>query len=450
MSSELKPTVLIIVGITGDLSKRYLLPAIASLARAKALPEQFQIVGISRRDVTTSDVLGGLSSSLDTAYLAAHTTMYKMDLANPDEYDTLSKYLDDLDKTTGQAAQRLFYLSVPPQFSSPIVECLGASGLSKRQTTKLLLEKPFGTDYSSAKEFISHLNRSFTETQIYRIDHYVAKEMTQNLIVFRNSNSIFKRTWNKDFIEKIDINVFEKIGIENRAIFYEQTGALRDVVQSHMLQLLALCLMKLPPIGNWQDVPALRLEALKQIHCLYDKVLAETVLRAQYKGYREEVGNPKSATETFVRLNLVSDDPLWKNVPITLTTGKNLAERSTEIRIYYKQIEPTESNQLIFRIQPNEGIELCLWSKRPGYDWELEMVPLSFSLKGKNQVIPDAYEKVFLDAIRSDHSLFTSSEEVLASWKILEPIQDDWSMQTDELTIYDIGSNPSDVQPLLK
>ncbi len=439
------PSILIIIGITGDLSKRYLLPSIAKLATAKMLPDDFQILGISRRDVSTNQLLDELPNEVSTDYLAEHTKMYQMDLANPSEYDKLAKYLDDLEGKAGRTSQRLFYLSVPPQVSSPIVECLGKSGIAKVEGTKLLLEKPFGSDYVSAKEFIDHLSHSFSEDQIYRIDHYLAKEMTQNLLVFRNDNSIFKRTWNKDFIEKIEINAFEKIGIEDRAIFYEQTGALRDVVQSHLLQLAALCLMKLPNKGSWQTVPKKRLEALQQLHCVRDEILHKTVIRAQYKGYREEVKNPHSTTETFVSLTLHSDDPNWVGVPITLTTGKHLANKSTEIKVYYRKVDATESNELIFHIQPNEGIEVCLWAKKPGYDRDVEKVELSFSLAKDNVVLPDAYERVFLDAIRSDRSLFTSSDEVLSSWKVIEPILIEWSMHSDDLRFYDKDSQPDEV-----
>jgi glucose-6-phosphate 1-dehydrogenase len=340
-----------------------------------------------------------------------------------------------------QETQRLFYLSIPPQISGGIIRQLGESGLAQMKNTKLLLEKPFGTDLASAEDLISTTSQHFREEQIYRIDHYLAKEMAQNILVFRNGNSLFKKTWNSSFIEKIDILATESIGIEGRNIFYEQTGALRDVLQSHLLQLAALTLMELPSNDDWSRVSELRLAALKQLELPQPGLFYHYVKRGQYQGYREEVENPKSQVETFVSMTLFSNNQRWQNVPITLTTGKALDKRLTEIRVSYRKQEDNEANQLIFRIQPDEGIALQLWSKKPGYEHRVEQVKLSFAYEDHQQELAQAYEQVLIDALKGDHRLFTSSEEVLASWKILAPVQKQWALEEKDLIFYEAGSS---------
>jgi glucose-6-phosphate 1-dehydrogenase len=442
MSSKLTtPTILVIVGISGDLAHRKLLPAIREIAVSDVMPDHFKIVGISRREIGLDDVL---PKEGDQAYLRQVLELRQMDLDNEDDYAALADRLNEIEGEYGAPAQRLFYLSVPPMASQPVIEKLGTSGIAKAPDTKLLLEKPFGTDLASAEQLIDHIRTHFSEDQVYRIDHYLAKEMTQNLVVFRSGNSLFKRTWNKDFIESIDISASQEIGIEGRAAFYEQTGALRDIVQSHLMQLAALTLMELPVGDDWQAIPAQRLQALKDLHILGD--LEDSVIRGQYKGYREEVSNPNSVVETFVSLNLGSSDPRWEGVPITLSTGKSLDRTSTEIKICYRRDEASESNTLVLRIQPNEGVEVRLWAKQPGYERKLRQLPLNFSYSDHFVGLPEAYERVFVDAMRGDRSLFTSSDEVLASWETLKPVQDAWSKGDGrDLIIYEPGTACSDI-----
>lgn len=433
----MKPTILVIVGISGDLAKRKLLPALRQIAAAGALPEKFKIVGLVRRKLTIDDVL----PDGDSQFLRNAIELFELDMTDTGEYLRLGHHLRAIEKTFGSPAQRLFYLAVPPQVSQPLVECLGESGLAAVPGTKLLLEKPFGTDLPSARELVDGITQYFTEDQVYRIDHYLAKETAQNLVVFRSGNALFKRSWNNKFIERIDIIAAEKIGIEGRGGFYEQTGALRDLVQSHLLQFTALTLMDLPKAGDWAAIPQKRLQALRQLN------LPTRVVRGQYNGYRDEVGSPKSLVETFVSLTLTSQDPKWRGVPVTLTTGKALNEKSTEIRITYKQDETGEANQLVLRIQPNEGVELYLWAKQPGYARDLQHVTLDFSYQQHfaKDGLPDAYERVFVDAMRSDRSLFTTSEEVLATWRVLDPIQQTWDMHDDDVIAYKPGSTIDEV-----
>jgi glucose-6-phosphate 1-dehydrogenase len=437
MSIQTQPTILVIVGITGDLSSRKLLPAIEKIISAHAAPEKLRIVGITRRDISKDEVLMNVPGKND--FLSKNLEMYQMDLAAADEYAKLKKYLENLATELKEPAQTLFYLSVPPQISQPIIEFLGSSHIAKMPRTKLLLEKPFGTDLASAEELIQHVRMYFQEEQIYRIDHYLAKEMTQNLVVFRQSNSLFKQTWNKDFIESIEIIASESIDIEGRAEFYEQTGALRDLVQSHLLQLAALVLADLPD-QDWQSIPLHRLHALQHIAAPQD--IKNNATRGQYVGYRAEVANPHSMVETYVSLRLFSTHPRWEGVPIVLVTGKALPEKATEIRIKYKQENAGEANTLILHIQPNEGVEVDLWAKQPGYDRELQKLPLSFSYSNHFANLPEAYERVFLDAMRSDHSLFTTSDEVLETWRILDPVQKKWEMEESDLILYEKKTSP--------
>jgi glucose-6-phosphate 1-dehydrogenase len=440
MNAIEKPTILVIIGISGDLSQRYLLPAIRSIAEAHVLPESFRVVGITRRsDLKLEDVL----SEGDNGFLEKHVELYQMNLAAPHDYQALTEHLQAIETEFGAPAQRLFYLSVPPQVSQPIISNLGNSGLNKVPDTKLLLEKPFGVDRSSAEDLIDHLMQHFSEDQIYRIDHYMAKEMAQNILAFRHSNPLFRCTWSNEFIEYIEVLALESIDIEGRSGFYEQTGALRDFVQSHLLQLAALTLMDIS--DPLPAVPERRLQALQSLLPPMD--VAASTIRGQYQGYRDQVNNSDSVVETYASITLSSKDPLWKNVPITLITGKAMQQRSTEIRVHYRRKMDTElGNTLVLRVQPDEGISLSLWIKEPGYSQEVKQLPLEFSYdKHFKNALPSAYERVFVDAMRSDHSLFTTSAEVLESWRILEPIQHAWSMNDENLIIYPVGASLDDI-----
>lgn len=434
-----QPTILIIIGVTGDLARRKLLPSIAQMAAANVLPDNFRIIGVTRRpNIKISDLLSKVNNP---AYLNDHIELLAMDITGATDYDLLGRRLKEIEKKFGSAAQRLFYLSVPPQVSSPIIELLGVSGLSKIPDTKLLLEKPFGVDLPSAIELVQHIDQYFFTEQIYRIDHFLAKDMAQNLIVFRGENSLFRRTWNKDFIAAIEIIASETIGIEGRSVFYEQTGALRDLVQSHLLQLAALTLMDIPADSQTKEIPERRRRALSQLNIAADRPLPDSVKRGQYRGYQNEVNNNGSTVETFISLTLESSDSRWAGVPITLTTGKNLDKKFTGIRILYKKERDDESNELTLRLQPDDGVELCLWAKKPGYEHEVIRHPLKFAFQDHYNNLPDAYEQVLFSAMNSDHSLFTSSAEVLESWRILDPIQKAWGMSNDDLLFYEPGNS---------
>ncbi len=422
-------TKLVIFGITGDLSTRKLLPALSRIIATGDF-DDLSIIGVSRRHVEQYELLAEHHEQLNGT-----TSMFTMDLTQRTEYDRLREYVD-----LQSDEQAIFYLSVPPTSSAQIVEYLGEAGLNS-DNVKILLEKPFGTDLPSAQEMIEHVGRHFDETQVYRIDHYLAKEMAQNILIFRASNALFNTIWDNRFIEKIEVVASEHIGIEGRTEFYEQTGALRDVVQGHLMQLLSLAIMDLPDEIKWDEMPDGRLQAIRQV----EPAQPELSMRGQYIGYRDEVQNPESSVETFVRLELRSTDQKWQGVPMILVTGKALAEKQTEVRVHFRKQREGQANCLVFSIQPNEGVELDVYTRQPGYDRSYERKTMRFDYVHNTQ-LPDAYEQVIVDAIRSHKSLFATGEEVLRSWEILQPVQQAWSHNERPLATYQQGT---DVDTLL-
>lgn len=423
-------TKLLIFGITGDLSRRKLLPALKQLY-ATGRYDDMEIVGVSRREV---DVPSLLTGAIDDTSFANKVSVFTMDLAEADDYARLREHL-----TIKEGEQLIVYLSVPPAAVSQIVDLMGEAGLNM-PNVKLLFEKPFGMDYVSATEALARTERYYSEQQIYRIDHYLAKEMAQNIVAIRGRNALFSRLWSNQHIEKIEVIASETIGIEGRVQFYEQTGALRDVLQGHLMQLLALVLMEIPDDFNWQQLPARRLAALRQIQ----PARPASAARAQYTGYQDQTENPGSQTETFVSVELFSNDPTWIDVPLHLITGKALNEKTTEIHIYLRKNHDAESNRVTFRIQPNEGVEMDLYVKKPGYGRDFETQTFGFTYEN-DALLPDAYERVLVDAISSHKNLFTEGDEVLTSWQILQPLLDAWAMDDAPIAQYEQGSTPSDI-----
>jgi len=438
-----KPTILIIIGISGDLSKRKLLPAIGQIAKMSMIPPLFKIVGVTRQ--SNIDLNNLLKDTENKNYLLENTKLFKMDLDSIDDYERLSVYLKEIEAEFGSLAQYIFYLSVPPMVSKSIIEMIGQSGMSQKEGTKLLLEKPFGVDLKSARELVEYIDKYFKSEQVYRIDHYLAKETVQNIIVFRDGNSLFKKTWNKDFIDKIEIVVSENIGVEGRSSFYEQTGALRDLIQSHLLQLLALTLMEIPNEDKTEEISCLRCDALKALSIPSSPSILSYAKRGQYKDYVNEVNNLESKTETFASIDLISSDTKWQGVKINLTTGKALKEKTTFIKILYKKGSDHESNELLLELQPDEGISFSIWVKRPGYDRQVSRHSLNFSFKDHYSALPEAYEQVLFNAMNGDHSLFASSEEVLETWRILDSLQKTWANSSNDLIIYKKGSTIGEI-----
>lgn len=467
-SSQLPPAALVIFGITGDLAHRKLLPALYHLAEDNLLPEGFEIIGVTRSGTTVDALLDDIRAKVsasnetcDESVLRAfgeRIRILTIDLNKADQYAALKDALDQHEMRVGACTNRLFYLSVPSQTFGSIVEMLGRAGLTKGCVhrvgeSRLLIEKPFGYDLVSAQELIETLNREFSETQIYRVDHYLAKETAQNILTFRFNNPLFKTVWDSKAINSIMITAAESIGIEGRVAFYEQTGALRDIIQSHLLQLLALVTMEQPAKMDAKHIHAEKLALLRAIkHIAPDKVVEQAV-RGQYEGYLDEVHNHSSTTETYAALRLEINTPRWRHVPVLLRTGKGMAEKVTEITLTFRDDSKSKhQNALTLRIQPNEGISIQLQAKKPGFDAESETVQMDFcyAVSGDG-VHPDAYERVLVDALRGDKTLFATSDEVIAAWEIVEQVVHAWGMSDTGMEIYPQGSwGPKAAQKLAK
>jgi len=418
-------TKLVVFGVTGDLSRRMLLPSLRKIVQEAAVGK-LEIIGVSRQPIDMDDIVG--------TELANIASSCSFDLSEPKQYKKLVKHL-----SLKPSDQLVIYLSVPPMAATRIADNLGMSGLNTPHV-KILFEKPFGIDLLSAKDMVARTKAFFDEDQTYRIDHYLAKEMAQNIVAFRSGNAILRHIWSKQSIERIEVIAQESVGVEGRAHFYEQVGALRDVVQGHLMQLLALVLMDTPSKLDWDQLPKLRHQALSRIT---NADPAQTV-RAQYHDYSSEVQNPKSQVETFVSVVLYSDASAWEGVPLHLIAGKALDQKKTEIKVYFRADNVNQSNCLRFKVQPDEGIEIDLFTKKPGYDRTFETQKLLFKYPD-DAVLPHAYEQVLVDAILSRKSLFTSNDEIIESWRILQPVLDEWSMDDQPIATYSRGSTYSDV-----
>lgn len=443
----MKPAVIVIFGVTGDLSKRKLLPALYHLIAHDLLDDTTRIIGVSRQEITVEKLLSQVElcvlesekvcDPIGLQRLHDALQLVQLDPSRPSDFKKLSNILDSFD--TEQLSDRLLYMAIPPGAYTPIIRQLAEHGLNDDRT-RLLLEKPFGHDIASAEKLVHVTNNHFDESQVYRIDHYLAKETAQNLLTFRLHNPIFAALWSDEHIEKIHIKAHEKLGIEGRSDFYERTGALRDIIQSHLIQLLSVIMMDQPESSMSNDIREGKLAFLESI-LPADPKKAD---RAQYDGYQTEVGNTRSRTETFARIELRSQLDRWRDTNIILETGKALNKKTTEVIVQFKYPHERRRNQLRFRLQPNEGISLDLFVKVPGYDNQMHGTDLDFSYKNnfdKEPGHPDAYERVIMDAIKGDQSLFPSSKELLTAWKIVQPVLDHWQQTTQQLKLYTKGSD---------
>lgn len=453
----LEPAIFVIFGVTGNLARRRLLPALYHLIKDNLLHEETEIVGLSRRPITPDELINEVELCVleadkvcDPTALAAfkkRLQAFQLDPVKGEDYDRLHETLDSIETEHGVCMNRVFYLSIPPQVYEPVIDNLGVHHLNegcqhRKAETRLLVEKPFGYDLASATALIGHTKHYFTEEQVYRIDHYLAKETAQNILVFREHNPVFASQWDNRHVRAIELTFYEQIGVEGRGAFYDNIGALRDVVQNHLMQLLALATMDLP--ASLQDGDAL--------HAAKQRLLADTkavdphaaqVVRGQYRGYQEEVGNVGSTTETYVSLPLQIDNKRWHGVPIRLSAGKALQTKQVAVSFTFGTAgAPENTNVLTFRIQPNEGIDVELAVKRPGFEDRIETVRMDFSYHGvfAEPEHPDAYERVLVDAIKGDHTLFATSREVLEAWRILQPVLDIWGMSATGPVAYEPGS----------
>ena len=451
------PTIFVIFGITGDLSQRKLLPALLSLYVKKVLPKKFFIVGFARRAFTREEFRQLIRDEMNVKpdqyqgeeikHFLDHIVYEQGHFDDIGSYERLSVTLKKIDEYWKRCSNKLFHLSVSPSFYEKILANLARSGMTipcsnDEGWTRVLVEKPFGNDLDTAQKLDALLGKLFTETQIFRIDHYLAKEAMQNIIAFRFANSLFEPLWNNNFIEGVEIKLLENIGIDGRGSFYDGVGAIRDVGQNHLLQMLALVAMEHPKDLNPKMIRAGRADVFKHLLPVSEKNISKFLTRGQYEGYLSEAGvKSGSETETYFRLITYINNRRWKGIPFLLETGKALHESKSEINVYFKnKINQKSTNVLTFRIQPNEAIQIRFWVKTPGFGVNIEPKTLSFKYSdwGIANSIPDAYERVILDAISGDQTLFASTDEVKYAWRFITPLVR--AIRNIPLKIYKKGS----------
>lgn len=475
------PVVFVIFGATGDLTHRKLLPSLFSLFQNESLPEEFAVIGIGRRpysdeafrDEMKQTVREERMSNRRFSWNLFSSHLYYLQGLFEDDglYTRVTDRLKEIDEKYGGCVLRLYYLATPPTQYELILTKIKEKHLARgcgeeiERNTRILIEKPFGRDLSTAKHLDELLGDSFSEDQIYRIDHYLAKETVQNILAFRFANGIFEPTWNNQFIDHVQITVSETLGMEGRGGSYDGVGALRDVVQNHMMQLLSCIAMEQPTSFDAAAIRASRVKVIESLKILSPEEIGNCTIRGQYihgtvdglvyPGFKEETGvDPKSATETYAAIKVCVDTPRFAGVPFYLRTGKRMAEKLTEISLHYKKPElcngdvcffdprSVKRSVLAIRVEPDEMIALRLMVKEPGLSMGLTPAAMDFSYKRAfpQTISREAYEKVLLDAIAGDQTLFASTQEVAASWKFITPILESWQQGTPSLTQYQPGT----------
>jgi glucose-6-phosphate 1-dehydrogenase len=479
-SPEPPPTgdscLLVIFGASGDLTRRKLIPGLYNLACTGCMNPQFEVLGVGRTQMTSEEFRAkmreAVPQSSDTRgfnepqwkEFEQRLHYFAGDIADGAFYSRLRDRLGEMEKSVS-APNHLFYVSTPASVAGPIVEGLARAGLnhSPGGWARIILEKPFGHDLKSAQELNAIVHQSFDEKDVFRIDHYLGKETVQNILVFRFGNSLFEPVWNRNYIDHVEITAAETVGVESRAGFYEETGALRDMVANHLLQLLALTAME-PPIEFEADsVRGQKVQVLKSIRPMTAEEVAKRTVRGQYgrgeiagkpvPGYREEQGVKKdSLTETYAAVEFYVDNWRWAGVPFYIRTGKHLARQASEIRVHFKRTpqalfagtpyEQLGPNVITLRIQPDDGISIAFDVKRPGAQMRALTVEANFSYEAAlGSKGPPAYETLLLDSMRGDATLFTRHDEVEAEWRIITPIEEAWAkLPTPAFPNYAAGS----------
>jgi len=476
------PTAMVVFGASGDLTSRKLLPALMQLFQRRLLDDRFYVLGAGRKNFSDQQFREITRQAVNVPAEAPEPFLKKLyyvsgDYTDSTFYESIKARLSELDQRHKISGGHIFYLAVPPFLYTTIVEKLGSAGLScphksdYKPLPRLVVEKPFGRDLQSAVELDNQIHRCFGESQVYRIDHYLGKETVQNILMFRFANAIFEPLWNRNYIDHIQITIAESIGVEHRGSYYDKAGALRDMFQNHMLQMLALAAME-PPASF--DADSIRDQKVKLLRAISTSTLwppAESIIRGRYikgvidgkevTGYLQEPGIAGgSRTETFVAAKLFIDNWRWKNVPFYLRTGKRLACKDTEIAITFKNVphsmfassglsdmpqgHQTQSsaagqpppNVLVLQIQPQEGISLSFQAKKPGSKICMGTLNMSFSYRDVFGVdIPGAYQRLLLDCMLGDQSLFARTDDVQATWRLLTPLLQAW--QEDETEPYE-------------
>ena len=480
------PTSLVIFGGTGDLAKRKLLPALYNLAHEGSLPERFNLIGISRAEKPHEDFKAEMRESIEQFSrteanpevldaLLEHVRYVPGVFDDASVYETLKQEIETFDADAGIVFNRVFYLSTAPDFFSVIVDALGEAKLARQKDAevRVVIEKPFGYDLDSAQKLNREVLKVFREEQVYRIDHYLGKETVQNMLAFRFANSMFEPVWNRNYIDYVQITASEDLGIGTRAGYYDNAGALRDLVQNHMLQLLALLCMEPPTAFNAEQVRNEKSKVMQAIRPPTPEDITQMAVRAQYgpgaiagepvNGYLEEDGvPPASFTETYAALRLSVNNWRWAGVPIYLRTGKRLARKLTEIAVTLRPVPHlafqeqgslgVQPNQLILTVQPDEGVSLSLGAKIPGARMRIRPVNMEFRYgTAFLSQSPEAYERLILDAMRGEALLFTRDDEVDALWSIIDPILAAWKAAGGPIPQYPAGTQgPQEAEELLE
>ena len=481
-----EPGVMVIFGASGDLTARKLVPALYDLAAARRLPMEFAVVGISRTEMSHEEFRKKLRDALeehrsgevsDDVWESFCNGLFYLpgDSKKPETYEELKGFLKQLDDERGTKGNRIYYLSSSPSLFPTIVERLGEAGMSEEEDggyARLVVEKPFGRDLMSARELNGDIQRYFEERQIYRIDHYLGKDTVQNILALRFSNGIFEPIWNQHYVDHVQITVAEDIGVGTRGAFYEEAGALRDIVQNHVMQVLCLTAMEPPVTFDAESLREEKVKALKAVRPIPEDEVDLYAVRGQYergwvwgeevRGYREEENvAPDSSTETYVALKIFVDNWRWAGVPFYIRAGKRLPKKATEIAIQFHPTPHTpfargetqglEPNVLVIRIQPEEGISLKIGAKVPGSGFEISSVNMDL-LYGTAflEEAPDAYQRLLLDLMLGDPTLFIRSDEAEGAWSILEPVMHAWS-EREEIPTYPAGTwGPEEADELLE
>ena len=494
MNNEHKPDPfsLIIFGATGDLTKRKLIPALFHLFSAKTLPENFFILGVSRGITTDQDFLhrmkkandefGSGSSNTDT-WKKFEQRLYccPIDYDKRDSFENLRKTLENIERDRQLPGNRLYYLSVPPSAYLPIIKKMGELRLntqvSENSWTRIIIEKPIGYDLQTARELNDHVAEVFAENQVYRIDHFLGKETVQNLLAFRFANGIFEPIWNRRYIDHVQITAAETVGLEGRGGYYEKSGALRDMIQNHLLQVFAHTAMEAPARFDAKYFRDEKVKVFDSVRPIQPDEVKDIAVRAQYTGgkindkevpgYKEEDGvSEHSVTETYAAIKLMINNWRWAGVPFFLRTGKRLPRRVLELILVFKRIPhqifqshthagngEIDANVLAIRLQPDESISLRFGAKVPGQGMKVQSVSMKFDYESTFRTkLADAYERLLLDAILGDASLFARRDGVEASWRILMPVIEAWENEKEmKLPEYKAGTwGPEEAEELLK
>ena len=457
------PGVMVIFGASGDLTARKLVPALYDLAAQRRLPMEFAVVGISRTEMSQEDFRKKLLDTLEEqradsvsedVWESFSKGIFYLpgDSKKPETYKELKGVLKKLDAERGTSGNRIFYLSSSPSLFPAIVERLGEAGMNREEDggySRLVIEKPFGRNLDSAVDLNGDIRRYFREKQIYRIDHYLGKETVQNIMALRFSNGIFEPVWNQHYVDHVQITVSEDIGVGTRGAFYEEAGALRDIVQNHLMQVLCLTAMEPPVAFDADSVREEKVKVLKAVRPIPEDDVGEAAVRGQYdggwvfgegaRGYREEENvAPDSETETYVALKLLVDNWRWAGVPFYVRAGKRMPKKATEISIQFHKTPHTpfsgpdtkglEPNVLVIRVQPEEGVSLKIGAKVPGSGFEVRSVNMDL-LYGSAflEEAPDAYQRLLLDLMLGDPTLFIRADEAEGAWRILQPVMEGWS-----------------------